>query len=52
MLTEKVIETTTCEWASPIVLVPKPDVSLRFCIDYRRLNAITVPDTYPLPRMD
>jgi hypothetical protein len=52
MLAEQVTEPATCEWASPIVLVPKPDDSLRFCVDHRRLNAITVPDTYPLPRMD
>jgi hypothetical protein len=45
MIAEQVIEPATCQWDSLIVLVPKPDVSLQFCVDYRRLNAITVPGT-------
>jgi hypothetical protein len=52
MLAQQVIEPATCEWASPIVLVPKPDGALLFFLDDRRLNMVTVPDTYPLPIMD
>jgi hypothetical protein len=52
MLKAEVIEPSTSEWASPIVLVAKLDVSTRFCVDYRKLDSITVRDSYPLPRMD
>ena len=47
-----VVVESTSPWASPIVPVPKPDGSLRLCIDYRRLNAVSVADPYYMCTLD
>jgi Reverse transcriptase (RNA-dependent DNA polymerase) len=47
-----VIEPASGPWASPVILIPKPDGSVRFCVDYIHLNAVTTKDSYALPRVD
>ncbi|KAK3086715.1 hypothetical protein FSP39_022396 [Pinctada imbricata] len=49
MLERKVIQPSKSPWSSPIILAKKKDGSTRFCVDYRRLNEVTIKDAYPLP---
>lgn len=52
MLKAKVIEPSSSEWASAPVLIRKRDGQVRWCVDYRALNAVTRKDVYPLPLLD
>jgi hypothetical protein len=52
MLTNGVIKPSVSPWASPIVQVKKKDGKQIFCIDFRRLNKVTIRDVYPIPRIE
>ena len=52
MLKNDLIERSYSAWSSPCILVPKTDKTFRFCTDFRKVNALTKPDSYPLPRIE
>jgi len=49
MLAADVIKPSDSPWASPVCLAKKPDGSYRFCVDSRRVNAVSRKDAYPIP---
>jgi hypothetical protein len=52
LLDKGFIRTSTSPWGCPALFVKKKDESLRFSVDYHPLNAVTVKNKYPLPRID
>lgn len=46
------IQVSRSPWAASIILVPKKDETLWLCIDYRKLNAVTRPDSFPMPQVE
>ena len=47
----QIIRKSKSPWSAPIILIPKKDKSVRLCVDYRKLNAITITQSWPIPRV-
>ena len=52
LLKKGVIRPSVSPWASPVVLVDKPNGTFRFCVNYKRVNQTTERDSYAIPRVD
>jgi len=52
LLDANIIRPSRSPYASPVILVPKKDNTIRMCVDFRRLNKDTVSEQWPLPRID
>ena len=52
MEAQGIIRKSKSPWAAPVVIVEKKGDDKCLCVDYQKLNAVTKPDAYPLPRID
>ena len=52
LVEQEFVRPSTSPWASPVLFASKKDGGLRFCVDYRAINKMTMKNSYPLPRVD
>lgn len=52
MISAGIVVPSTSPFASPVLLIQKKDGSWRFCVDYRRLNELTIKNRFPMPIME
>jgi len=52
LINDKLIVPSQSSWFSPVVLVMKKNGQYRMCVDYRKLNNLTIKDSYALPLID
>jgi hypothetical protein len=52
MLSKGLICPSASPWGSPILFVDKRDGTIRLCVDYRKLNEVTIKNKYPFPKID
>jgi len=51
-LEKQFIRPSVSPWGAPMLLVKKKDGSMRLCVDYQKLNKVTIKNRYPLSRID
>nr|KYP62123.1 Transposon Ty3-I Gag-Pol polyprotein [Cajanus cajan] len=52
LLEKQLVRPSVSPWGAPVLLVRKKDGGSRLCVDYRKLNKLTIKNKYPLPRID
>ena len=52
LLEKGFIRPSVSPWGVPVLFIKKKDGTMRLCIDYRKLNQVTIKNKYPLPRID